>query len=185
MLPHRLRNYLLLKRGILVIGNYSYGTPEIKMYKGDRNKVSIGHYCSISSGVVIFVGGEHRTDWVSTFPFRIIFGMEGACFDGHPTSKGNVTIGNDVWIGHGVTILSGSDIGHGAVLGAGSVVSGRIRPYAIVAGNPAKEIRRRFSDQEIDQLLEFEWWNWPLHKIKENVILLNSTFLMKFFEIKN
>lgn len=93
---------------------------------------------------------------------------------GHPKSKGNVIIGNDVWIGYGVTILSGVTIDDGAVIGAGSVVVSNVPPYTIVAGNPAKEIKKRFPEATIQRLIETEWWNFDVNTINSIIPLLLS-----------
>ncbi len=166
--------------GRVEIGAHSVGVPYIEVHLGDINRVVIGSYTSFASGVTIIVGGNHPTDWVSTFPFRAVLGMDGAFHDGLPTSKGDVQIGSDVWIGHGATILSGSKIGHGAVIGAAAVVAGTIRPYAIAVGNPAREIRRRFSDDVVDMLISLEWWNLPIERIRELVPLLSSSDVEEF-----
>ena len=96
--------------------------------------------------------------------------MEGRSFP----SKGDIVIGNDVWLGYRSVILAGVTIGDGAIVGAYSVVTKDVPPYTIVAGNPAKEIRRRFSEAEIARLLELRWWDWPIEKITENVHLLTG-----------
>ncbi len=123
---------------------------------------------------MIFGGGEHRTDWLTTFPLRIAFGLDGQHHDGHPASKGPTTIGHDVWLGTGCMILSGVTIGHGAVIGAGAVVTADVAPYAIAAGNPARTARSRFSQDVIDILLSIQWWDWPLPLIRDAVPLLSS-----------
>ncbi len=91
-------------------------------------------------------------------------------------SKGNITIGNDVWIGYGAIILSGVCIGHGAVIGAGSVVTKDVGNYEIVAGNPARLIRKRFDDETITQLLALKWWDWPLEKIRTKKAMLCNIY---------
>lgn len=88
---------------------------------------------------------------------------------GYPLGKGDVMIGNDVWIGYGATILSGVTIGDGAVVAARAVVTRDVEPYAIVAGNPARVVRKRFDDDTIRALLQIRWWDWPVHRIQENV----------------
>lgn len=156
----------------LTMGENSYHEPLIVRYPGDKNQVIIGKYCSIASYVKIFVGGEHRMDWISTYPFRVMFELEGKSKDGHPKSKGDVIIGNDVWIGYGTTILSGITIGDGAVIGAESLVTSNIEPYTIAAGNPCTPIRKRFSEEQIKKLLEIKWWDWNVSKVLKNVDLL-------------
>lgn len=151
--------------------------------RGEGKSLSIGKYCSISTQVLIFLGSEHRTDWVSTYPFPILW-KEAGSIKGHPSSKGDVSIGNDVYIGYHVIILSGVTIGDGAVIGAGSVVTKDVPPYAIMAGNPATIIRYRFDEETIRRLLEIKWWDWPDEKVKENIHLICDdrvdAFIKKF-----
>ena len=152
------------------IGEFTYGVPSIAFDHGPGT-LKIGKYCSISDNVRVFLGGEHRADWVTTFPFPQLF-EEARHITGHPRSKGDVIIGNDVWIGLGVTILSGVTIGDGAVVGAMSVVAKDVKPYEIVGGNPAKHIKNRFSDELIRMLLDIKWWDWDHEKIKANMDIL-------------
>ncbi|MCL9805118.1 CatB-related O-acetyltransferase [Flavobacterium amniphilum] len=162
------------------IGDYTYGNP-LLLFENDAAKLKIGKFCSIAGEVKIFLGGNHRTDWVTTYPFNDIPGHfeEANHITGHPATKGDVEIGNDVWIGYGAMILSGVKIDDGAVIAAGSVVSKNIGPYEIWGGNPAKLIKKRFSDEEIRQLLKSKWWDWPIDEIRKNVGYLCSD------EIKN
>jgi len=152
------------------VGEYTYGKPRV-IYRGERASLRIGKYCSISTHVVIFLGSNHHTDWVSTYPFPILW-ENAKTITGYPFTKGDVVIGNDVWIGFGVTILSGVTIGDGAAIGACSVVNRDIPPYAIVAGNPAQIIRYRFGEETIQKLLKIRWWDWSDEKVKENVHLI-------------
>ncbi len=155
----------------LSVGRGSYiGFPlKITSFPGDRGyRVTIGNYCSVAGNVEFIIGGNHRTDWISTFPFP------DALAAGSPFSRGPILVGSDVWIGKNTLILSGVQIGHGAVVGANSVVTRDVRPYAVVAGNPAREHRRRFSDREIDALLAIEWWNWPREEVESLGRLLIS-----------
>jgi tetrahydrodipicolinate N-succinyltransferase len=103
-----------------------------------------------------------------------MFKLPGRLKDGHPASKGDIVVGNDVWIATGATILSGVTIGNGAVIGAGALVSTDVRSYAVVAGNPACEVRRRFSDAEVEKLESIAWWDWTLEAILECVDLLSG-----------
>jgi acetyltransferase-like isoleucine patch superfamily enzyme len=163
------------------IGNYTYGFPNFKLWSNEE-RITIGSYCSISRDVDIFGGGEHITDWVTTFPLRIAFNLKGAWEDGLPNTKGPTIIGNDVWIGDGAKILSGVTVGDGAVLGAGAVVSKSIPPYAIAAGNPARVIKYRFNEKQICQLMQIKWWNWSVDKIQDNVELLSSKNINDFIQ---
>ncbi|MGC2423709.1 MAG: CatB-related O-acetyltransferase [Nitrospirota bacterium] len=158
----------------VIAGDFSYGSPKVMEWKDGHTRLVIGKFCSISSDVVIILGGNHRTDWVTTYPFPALAqDWPGASeIKGHPATKGDIIIGNDVWICYGATILSGVVIGDGAVIGARSVVSDAVAPYSIVAGNPAREIRKRFDDATIKMLLELKWWDWPLDRIKKNMHIL-------------
>ena len=160
------------------VGDNTYGKPKV-VSRGEGASLRIGKYCSISTRVVIFLGSEHRTNWVSTYPFPILWEAAKSIL-GHPFSKGDVVIGSDVWIGYNVTILSGVTIGDGAVIGTGSVISGDVPPYAIVAGNPAQVIRYRFGEETIQKLLKIGWWDWPDKKVKENVHLICSDSVNEF-----
>ncbi len=91
----------------------------------------------------------------------------------YPT-KGDTTVGNDVWIGHKATIMAGVTIGDGAIIAAHSLVTKEVAPYSIVGGNPAREIRKRFTEDQIKKLLEIQWWNWNIEKITNNVHNLTS-----------
>lgn len=152
------------------IGDFTYGLPTIKHW-GEKATLKIGKFCSFADNVTIFLGGNHRTDWVSTYPFNVLCDAfpNAKTIIGHPATKGNVSIGNDVWIGFHATILSGVSIGNGAVIAADAVVTKDVPPYAIVAGNPAQIVKFRFSTETIDLLQKIQWWNWPIEKINSNV----------------
>ncbi len=162
------------------IGDYTYGKPRVVSW-GEGTSLRIGKYCSISTHVIIFLGSEHRTDWVSTYPFPYLW-KEASSTKGHPFSKGDVIIGNDVYIGYNVTILSGVAIGDGAAIGACSVVTKDVPPYAVVAGNPARVLRYRFDEEAIEKLLKIKWWNWPDEKVKENIHLICSDSVDAFIK---
>jgi acetyltransferase-like isoleucine patch superfamily enzyme len=166
--------------GVITMGRGSYEQPVVHYHEGDTTRVVIGRYCSIASGVGIMPGGNHRTDWVSMFPFRIRYGLEGAGRDGHPTSKGDVVIGNDVWIGNDALILSGITIGDGAVVAAKAVVTRDVPAYAIVAGNPGRVVGHRFSEREREQLLAIRWWDWPEELVLARVAELNGGDVQSF-----
>lgn len=132
-----------------------------------EDKVTMGKFCSIASEVRIFGGAEHKTALVSTYPLKHFFA--GVAVDPNVCSKGNTVIENDVWIGMRAVILSGVHIGNGAVIGAGTIVTHDVPDYAIVAGNPAKLIRYRFAPEQIEELLNIRWWDWPDDRIIENI----------------
>ncbi|MEQ8277395.1 MAG: CatB-related O-acetyltransferase [Deltaproteobacteria bacterium] len=176
------RRRRLVEEGVLEIGEHTYGCPHIVTHRGDTARVKIGDFCSLAADIEILVGGNHRVDWVSTFPFRAMFRLEGAFEDGHPATKGDVVIGNDVWVGRGAKILSGVHVGDGAAIAGYALVVKDVPPYAIVGGNPAKVIRRRFEDDQIDALLRIAWWKWPLDEILSEVPALQCDDIAGFIE---
>jgi acetyltransferase-like isoleucine patch superfamily enzyme len=160
--------------GRATMGRHSYGAPVLNYGPGDTAKVHIGAFCSIADGVEFIAGGNHRPDWVSTFPFRVAWNLPGAHTDGHPRPERDIEVGNDVWLGAGALILPGVQIGHGAVVGARAVVARDVRPYSIVVGSPAREVRRRFDDERVEALLRACWWDWSDEEIRRNVDLLTA-----------
>jgi acetyltransferase-like isoleucine patch superfamily enzyme len=166
---------------IISVGAHSYGRPTVLThFRGSTAKVRIGRYCSLAEGIKLMIGGNHRTDWVTTYPLRVRLGLPGALNDGHPATKGDIVIGNDVWIGAGARILSGVEIGDGAVVGAYAVVATDVRPYAVVVGNPAHETKRRFADRTVEALRRIAWWNWPDERVREHVAALSSSDVESF-----
>jgi acetyltransferase-like isoleucine patch superfamily enzyme len=164
----------------ITMGRHSYHMPRIVLH-GDQTStahVTIGSFCSIARGVRILLDGNHRHDFITTSPLPQL----GETYPDDRFSKGPVVVGHDVWIGQWASILSGVTIGSGAVIGAGSVVTKDVRPYAIVVGNPAQEVRRRFSDSEIEELLATEWWSWPDERIRAAQPLLWSSDVRGFVE---
>ena len=162
------------------IGPHSYGGLNVRPY-GSEAKLVMGDYCSLAANVDVMLGGEHRPDWVTTYPFNVV-SKQHDHFTGHPASKGDVIIGSDVWIGTDATILSGVTIGDGAVIAARSVVVKDVPAYGIVGGNPARLIKYRFDDQTISRLLEIAWWNWPIRRIDAAMPLLLQHDIAKFIE---
>lgn len=154
------------------IGLGSYGMPIVHDWQ-EGTKLSIGAYTSIADDVHIFLGGQHRTDWVSSYPFPA-FLEAAAHISSFGGSRGDVRIGSDVWLASGCTVLSGVTVGDGAVVAARAVVSRNVEPYSVVVGNPARHVRFRFEKDVREALLECAWWNWPESEVQHVVNLLCS-----------
>lgn len=142
-------------------------------YPINRDSLRIGKFCSIACGAkFLFASANHTQASVSTYPFPIFF-EEWDLDIGDVTSawdhKGDIIIGNDVWIGYEAVVMAGVTIGDGAIIGARAVVTKDVPSYTIVGGVPAREIRRRFSDDVIARLLELKWWDWPAERIQRNI----------------
>jgi acetyltransferase-like isoleucine patch superfamily enzyme len=155
----------LREQGIVVnVGRYSYGIPVVHYNRGDPKAViEIGSFCSIARGCQIYIGthGRHSYDRLTTFPLGMLFGPPAKADPSVATAgELSVRIGSDVWIGSDVTILAGVTIGHGTVIGAKSLVTSDVAPYSIVGGVPARLIRYRFIERQIDRLLALRWWEW-------------------------
>lgn len=160
------------------IGAFTYGFENISIKQWNEGAaLTIGKFCSIAPNITIFLGGNHRIDWFTTFPFGHIFTdqLDGQNIKGHPVTNGDVFIGNDVWIGYGATIMSGIRIGDGAVISANATVVKDVQPYEIVGGNPAKSIRKRFTEDVIQLLIKLSWWNLAVADIKELAPVLSTT----------
>jgi acetyltransferase-like isoleucine patch superfamily enzyme len=165
------------------VGPGTYGNPVVRNWKDKPTAtLKVGAYCSFAKEVQIFLGGNHRIDWISTYPFNSVLHKKSK---GHPQSKGDVIIGNDVWIGWGATIMSGVTIGDGAVIGAEAVVAKDVAPYTVVVGNPACEVKKRFDDETIEYLLELKWWDWEEDKIMGADEILMSADFAKLKEYAN
>ena len=160
------------------IGVGTYGRPEVIYYDAGAT-LKIGNYCSIAPGVKILLGGEHHTEYVTTYPFSLMLG-EATNLPGYPYGKGDVVIGSDVWIGQDVMILSGTRIGDGAVIAARSLVGRDVAPYSVVAGDPARHIKFRFPKETIDALIGIARWDWPASEIKKAWPLLQSSGVDRF-----
>ena len=161
--------------GQIAVGAWTYGRPKIRFPESGA-RLTIGRYGSIADGVEILLGGNHRTDWATTYPFPELPGLwpEAAGIAGSHTTRGDVLIGHDVWLGSQAMILSGVTIGTGAVVAARAVVTRDVPPYAIVGGNPAKVLRMRFEEAEVATLLGSRWWELPRSKVVTLLPLLMS-----------
>lgn len=184
----------IIKKPNIIVGDYTYYDDFENVENFENNvkyhfdfvgdKLIIGKFCMIASDVkFIMNGANHLTNSLSTYPFAI-FGngwetaMEGKTYP----QKGDIKIGNDVWIGYNATIMAGVTIGDGAIIATNSTVIKDVEPYTIVGGNPATEIKKRFSDGKIAKLLELKWWDWDIEKITKNIQLLTSDNLDKIIE---
>lgn len=163
------------------IGRGSYGAPIVHDNHG-KTTLSIGSYCSIASNVQIFLGGQHRIDTVSSYPFPFFNQMDSQFSETYLKldSRGDVIIGSDVWLCANCIILSGVTIGHGAVIANGALISRNVEPYAVMAGNPAKLIKWRFDEETRNQLLASGWWQWPEDEINKILALLCNEDLTHF-----
>jgi chloramphenicol O-acetyltransferase type B len=159
-----------------------------KFSPNEIDQLIIGKFCAIASGVKFIMGGNqgHDHSRFTSFPLEVL----REDFDAYKNSssiayerKGDTVIGNDVWIGVEALILSGIKIADGAVIGARSVVTKNVGPYEVWAGNPAKLIRKRFSDDVIELLLKIQWWNWNIEKIRANIDVLASSDVEKMREL--
>ena len=178
--PHRSLVNFKKRYPNYTIGKNNYGVPNVKNPHEDAT-LTIGSYCSIAPNVKIFMGGMHRTDWITTYPLPAFF-KQTQHIENYAPTKGNVTIGSDVWLCADCTILSGVNIGHGAVVANGAIVTKDVAPYSIVGGNPAKHIRWRFDEKTRQALLESAWWNWPENELLNVVDLLCSDDINGFLD---
>ena len=169
----------------IVVGDFSYFSDVdfekhvTHHYDFYGDKLIIGKFCQIAAGVeFVMNGANHQMNAASTFPFYIFEGWEQDIPSTDVFSfKGDTEVGNDVWIGQNATILPGVHIGDGAIIGASSVVASDVEPYSIVAGNPAKQLRKRFDSELIAILLELKWWELPIEQINALIPTLTSSDL--------
>lgn len=163
---------------------YGYRKSTFKLFRKD-DYIEIGKFCSLADDVTMIASGEHYITNVSTFPFHDRSKLGKKYKD--TLSKGSIIIGNDVWVGHAATILSGVKVGNGAVIAAGSIVINDVPDYAIVAGVPAKVVKYRFSQNQIDKLLEIRWWEWDedtIHSNKDDFYLPVDEFISKYLTME-
>jgi virginiamycin A acetyltransferase len=170
----------IVKNPSILVGDYTYyddfEDPEnfernvLYHFDFEGDRLIIGKFCSIASDVkFILNGGNHCTDWFTNYPFPVFGnGWEHAMPDSWP-NKGDTVIGNDVWIGYGAMLMPGVQVGDGAIIATGSVVTRNVEPYAVVGGNPAALIRKRFDDAVIQTLLHIRWWDWDIQKITRHL----------------
>ncbi len=185
--PPAVQDGISLDPGLtLQLGEHSYiHDARIRNPSGAFTHINIGKFCSIATDLVI-IGYDHHSEWITTYPFlddgnRAVWpGTQGIPYPHSPEhgsnkNRGDISVGNDVWIGYDVKLFKGIKIGNGAVIGACSLVNKSVEPYTIVAGTPARPIRKRFSDVEIEALERIQWWNWPPELINRYMPLLCSS----------
>ena len=143
------------------------------------DKLIIGKFCQIGRNVeFIMNGANHQMNAVSTYPFYIFQGWEqNPPLKNDLPYKGDTIIGNDVWIGQNVTFLPGVHVGNGCIIGANAVVASNIPAYCVVAGNPAKIIKKRFDDEMIELLEKLKWWDRTPNEIQKIIPLLANSNL--------
>lgn len=171
-----------VKNPNIVVGDFTYFSDRdfekhvLHHYDFIGDRLIIGKFCQIASGVTFIMNGaNHQMNAASTYPFYIMGGWtETPPTAGDLPLKGDTVIGNDVWIGQNATILPGVHIGDGAIIGLGSIVGHDVEPYTIVAGNPAKVIRKRFDDELIDLLQRLQWWDKSISEIQQLIPLLTD-----------
>ncbi|MFH4965569.1 CatB-related O-acetyltransferase [Gaetbulibacter sp. M235] len=184
----------IIKNPNIIVGDYTYYDDSENVENFEKNvkyhfdfvgdKLIIGKFCMIASDVkFIMNGANHLTNSLTTYPFAIFGnGWENAMEGKSYPKKGDINIGNDVWIGYNATIMAGINIGDGAIIAANSTVIKDVEPYTIVGGNPAKEIKKRFSEDVITKLLELKWWNWDIDKITKKIQNLTDYKIEKLIE---
>ena len=154
----------------MTVGKYTYGGLRVINYN-ENERLRIGSYCSIAQEVTFILNADHRTDTISTFPFKVK--VLGESLEG--TSKGDIIVADDVWIGYRATILSGVHIGQGAVIAAGAVVTKDVPSYAIVGGVPARVIKYRFGEEVLTRLGKLDYSKLSEIWIKEHIDELYET----------
>ena len=171
----------IIKNPNIIVGDYTYYDDFENVHNFEKNvkyhfdftgdKLIIGKFCMIASDVkFIMNGANHLNDSISAYPFAIFGnGWEGAMEGRSYPNKGDLVIGNDVWIGYNATLMAGITVHDGAIIAANSTVTKDVEPYAIVGGNPAAVIRKRFSVEKIRELLAIKWWDWDIEKITKNI----------------
>jgi virginiamycin A acetyltransferase len=167
----------------IIVGDYTYyDDPEAPenfernvLYHYGEDRLIIGKFCAIATHVkFIMNGANHKLDGISTYPFPVFGGDWAIAMElmMNLPNRGDTVVGNDVWLGYESLIMPGVQIGDGAIVAARSVVVKDVAPYTIVGGNPAKPIKQRFTDTQIQALLDIQWWNWSIEKITQNIHLI-------------
>lgn len=189
----------VIKNPNIIVGDYTIyndfvGNPTLfeknnvlYHYPINNDRLLIGKFCSIACGAkFIFNSANHNLKSISNYTFPLFYeewDLDKANISDAWDNKGDIVIGNDVWIGYDAVIMAGVDIGDGAIIGTRAVVTKDVPPYTIVGGVPAKEIRKRFDEKTISELLNLQWWNWEVDKIREAIPYIANGDIRKLIEI--
>jgi virginiamycin A acetyltransferase len=176
----------LVQSANVEVGEYTYydsdGDPlaferDAVLYAFGPERLIVGRFCAIASGVRFLMPGANHADLgPSTFPFGVFGPPWETTMDivMSASSRGDTVVGHDVWLGYSALVMPGVTIGHGAMVAAGSVVARDVPPYAVVAGNPARIVRSRFSEEDVERLLCAAWWNWPIELVTDHARTIMS-----------
>jgi virginiamycin A acetyltransferase len=169
------------------VGIGTYGILNVYTYSDQEEFLDIGNYVSIASGVTFILGGNHQIDTFSSYPIQSYF--IGPFHPMDSQTKGTIVIEDEVWIGANATILSGVTVGMGAIIAAGSLVVNNVPAFAIVAGNPAKIIKWRISEELIPLRKSIKLSEIALQKVKDNIDLfykpLDKDTLLKILDLRS
>lgn len=185
--PHTMYLKAFIDQPNIEIGDYSYyndfrtdisdlrATLAPYLHPMSPEKLVIGKFVQIAHGVeIITSSANHQMDGFSTYHFNVFGEPWANAYQPNYPNKGDTYIGHDVWIGHQALIMPGVTIGSSAIIDSGSIVTKDVEPYSIVAGNPAKPIRKRFNEEVINALLGIKWWHWDINKITQNLNIITS-----------
>nr|WP_325293624.1 CatB-related O-acetyltransferase [uncultured Oscillibacter sp.] len=200
--PNKYGTTVFLKNVIsapnITVGDYTYYDDPMDPAAFERNNVlfnwpefgdhlDIGKFCSIASGVKFIMGSaNHRLSSASTYPFHVFGGFWAQRTPPHLSQipfKGDTVVGNDAWLGRECVVMPGVTIGDGAIVAAYSVAARDVEPCTVVGGNPARPIKKRFSQELIDLLLRFRWWDFPPEKLADFLPVLCQENLEEVREI--
>lgn len=195
--PHTLFLKNFIDHPNITIGDYTYfndfrlPVDDVRqllvpyMHLGVPEKLTIGKFVQIAHGVqIITSSANHQMSGFSTYPFAVFGEPWSSSYEVVWPNKGNTVISNDVWIGHESLIMPAVTIGDGAIIASRSVVTKDVPPYTIVAGNPAKVIRKRFDDETVAELLKIKWWYWPIDVITKNISAIVSSDINALGSVK-
>lgn len=162
------------------VGRFSYTGANTVLKTAE-----IGNFCSLSWNISA-TGNRHDYRKLTAHPVAQLSSF-GIAEEDEPHENRKIVIGNDVWIGANACIMPGVKIGDGSVIGAGAIVTKDVPPFAVVAGNPARILKYRFSDAQITDLMDIKWWDWSEEKLRENIelfkIQIDNEIIRKLLEI--